>query len=555
MPEAINVKAVRINPALLRATARLRPQVKFKFQVPKRAELFAAPVKLAHGGTVNVTALRNPTASSRTSRKSSGTGNQGAWACSTASYSMEIISREAAVLNPNFANMYPGAVYDYKEIANGSYKPLPYTRKPISINVDGMTFAKAAMTVPHPSQSTIRQAIATMKGSQKAQGGSRTFGSSFEVLSEEDLFIRTGGSGYFLGFGGSHQVDYKSNRKSYKYFIDVAQTYYTIGVDDTVNEPSDFFVTKAEQPSSKDALDEAKIDPNWVYVEDVAYGRLLQVMFESDEDLETVGIDVKAHANLLVAGGEGSLSSDQRSMLSRTTITLAAIGGKAEYAGKLVNSTFADLRRRVDDYFGGANDEVPIAYSLRTLDGSLVGTKMMTEFTSRQCSPLATKYKVTWKNVRCLRSDDQDSNSNPEDTKLLVRIRAWDGKGKDIVDQAKINLPMLQMQEVMKAAGKELWTFGKGNEDHPVELATGEVRDFSTNYLVFPITPGDKNAKIGIRADVLEYDGFGDVDDNFADEAKSYTVADVGSGKDVKLLCTHDDSRIEFNFRIEPIYE
>ncbi|MDQ3257495.1 MAG: thiol-activated cytolysin family protein, partial [Acidobacteriota bacterium] len=450
-------------------------------------------------------------------------------------------------------------VYDYASIANGDYQTLPFARKPLLMSVDGVNFSKPTRSVTNPSRATVAEAVSAIKSSQRIPPGTRTFGSALALLSEEDLLIRTGGSGYFLGFGGSHQFDYQSNKKSHKYFLDVVQSYYTVSVDDSVHEPGDLFVTKKEQPGNAKAVDESKIDPDWVFVESVTYGRMLQVMIESDQSLESVGFNVEAYANILAAGGQGDFSMDQRSLLEKTTVTVAAIGGRADSAGKLANSTFANLRGRIDDYFDGTDDEVPIAYSLRTLDGALVGTHMTTEFTSRQCAPLASHYKVSWKDVICLQSDDQNSRNDAEETKVFVRIRAWDGAGKEILDVGKRNEGILATEKVNKQSGTNIvpipWTFMKGSGDQPLVLSTGERRDMSTNSLKFAVSPGDKSAKIGIRADVLEFDGFADSNDDFADEGKSYLISEIGSGKAVSLLCTHEDSRIQFNFTIEPVFE
>ncbi|HEX4896224.1 MAG TPA: thiol-activated cytolysin family protein [Solimonas sp.] len=562
MTTAIKLKSLgarRRNLSALRFPSRMRPVVKFKFNIAPRPQLFKSDIKLQKGGLVKLQALRNPGEFGRIVPSGEPTSdNKGDWACSITPWKGEITSREPAVLNPNFHLMYPGAVYDYRHIADGSYKTLGYARKPLTVNVDGVNFSKPAVKVNQPSQASIRQAIAAIKGSQKVQGGTRTYGAAFEVLSEEDLFLRTAGSGYYLGFGGSHQVDYGSTRKSHQYFIEVSQAYYTVSVDDTVNEPSDFFVTKAEQPTNPDAVEESKIDPNWVYVESVTYGRLLQVMIQSDEALETMGIDVEAHADMIVAGGEGSMSLDQRNLLKKATITVSAIGGRGDLAGKLVNSSFDELRGRIDQFFSGTDDEVPIAYGLRTLDGALVGTHIATDFKSRQCAPVATRYKVTWQDVRCIRANDQNRSGDTEETQLFVRVRAWDGKGNDLVDIEKKNANVVNTAKASKQTNGLIgtsWTFVEGSSNQPIPLDMEHPRrDFSHRHLTFKIPAGDKNAKIGIRADVVEFDDI-DGDDHFADEAKTFTIAEVGSGKNVKLLCTDGGSRIEFGFRIEPIYE
>ncbi len=175
---------------------------------------------------------------------------------------------------------------------------------------------------------------------------------------------------------------------------------------------------------------------------------------------------------------------------------------------------------------------------------------------------MSKTYKVTWKNVKCVRSDDQNIPNDAEETKVFVRIRAWNGAGKDILDVGKLNGPILEVEKINKKNKKGVpdlpvpWTFTKGSKAHPLMLDTGEVRDMSTHSVKFAVPTGDKKAKIGIRADVLEFDGeFLDNNDDFADEGKSYLLSEVGSGKEVTLICTHEDSRIHFKFKIEPVSE
>jgi hypothetical protein len=172
---------------------------------------------------------------------------------------------------------------------------------------------------------------------------------------------------------------------------------------------------------------------------------------------------------------------------------------------------------------------------------------------------MSKTYKVTWKNIKCVRSDDQNDQDDAEETKAFVRIRAWNGAGKDILDVGKLNAPLLEVEKMNKKKGPNLpvpWTFTKGSQKHPLMLDTGEVRDMSTHSIKFVVPSGDKNARIGIRADVLEFDGgFDDTNDDFADEVKFYQLSEIGKGKDVTLICTHEDSRIHFNFKIEQVSE
>ncbi|OQP53452.1 hypothetical protein A4H97_23700 [Niastella yeongjuensis] len=552
--DALNFKpALRKSLVPLTGAAKKKPA--FKFTIAKAETLFSQNVKLKGGGVVKVTAKRN----------SQETGNikkigklpeqkDQQWNCEIIQWQGNVHTKDPVILNSNFDKLYPGVIYPYESIANGDYKPLPFGRKPLSINVDGVHFNKAAIVVQNPTKGTVRQAIVDIVKTKTGEGSARSYGQKFEVYSEEDLFVRTGGSGYFLTAGGSHQIDYKNNSKSHKYFLEVYQAYYTISVNDNVHEPTDFFVTKEEQPTAKDAVAAKDINPNWVYVDSMTYGRMLQVMFQSDESFDEVGIDIEGHADFLFAGGKANFNMKQQSVLQNTSVELVAVGGNPVYSAQAVNaSSLQELKERIDKYFTGHDDEQPISYTLRTLDQENVGANMITDFTSRQCAPRASKYAVTWDNVQCINADDE---SGGEEVKAMVRIRAFSGNGKDILDEDKFNNPII-INNSIKQTGLPIpmpWTFTKGTEDHPINLNSGEQYALGKK-IVFTVDKNDDKAKIGIRADILEYDGAFSGNDDFADALWEKKITEITGKEIVRLMCTDDDSRIQFNFTVTPVYD
>ena len=268
--------------------------------------------------------------------------------------------------------------------------------------------------------------------------------------------------------------------------------------------------------------------------------------------VEAAGIDVSADLDWLVVSGEATFSYDQMEVLKNTSVKVIAIGGNPIFAGQLVNSSsLGELKKKVDNYFAGTNDEVPIAYSMRTLDGAIVGAKMTTEFTSRHCAPKATKYAVTWDKIHCRVSDD---GSGGEEVRAMVRIRGFKGNGNDVLDLDKHNQSII----AMNGTGFRPWTFAKGSEDNPIHMkganessGMGDVYKFNKT-ITFPFDPNDANAKIGIRADVLEYDD--DANDNFTDDLFEIKISQITDAEEVVLTCNHDDSRIDFYFRVFPVY-
>jgi thiol-activated cytolysin len=521
--------------------------VNFKFKIEKKSVLGTSNLSLDGGGKIKLEFGRNmtPTSSHQLKSKSDNSGN---WTCSIQNHSKDIIDKDAVILNKQLDKIFVGGVYDIKNIANGQYNTLGFPRKPITIVSESTQ--KAQVVVNSPSSGSIQAGIRELLGSGKT-GGTRSFGAKFEMHSEEDLFINTGGSGNYLGFGGNHNFNHKSNEKSHKYVVEIIQAYYTVHVDSAINEPGDFFYLKSES-SKPDAIADNAIDPNWVYVDSVTYGRMLYVIYESDYSFSEFGIDVNMYAYFGFANGELDLTEKQKEMLKHTSVTIAAVGGAPEKAGPLANAnSFKQLQKRIDAFLSEKNDEVKIAFSLATLDQATVGTRMITDYTSRQCTPRASKYRVIWQNVQNTVNDDA---GNASEIKAFVRLRAM-GNGKSILDVDKKNKALSAWDAIPSASRTAIpapWTFTAGNSENPLELTQSEVWEVN-KHLDFNIPLDDPEAKIAIRVDVREFDDFDD--DHFADNTWQSKITELSDNETVTLVSRHEGSRITFKFKVEAIYE
>jgi thiol-activated cytolysin len=528
---------------------------KFKFKKLVKPVLATTNVTLKGGGKIKVIMERNVSDMVKIVKDPNYSASQtdDNWTCSVVKYNGEVYNKDTVILNTNFTKIYPGAIYPFESIALGDYKQPNYDRKPITITTSNSGFKKNFIKVNEPSMATVSQAITDMKKGANIAGKSM-IGNVYEVLSEEDLFIRTGGSGYYLGFGGSHNIDFKKNSKTHKYLVEMFQSYYDIVVNDDSNEPTDFFVLKTEEPNNTKAISESLIDPNWVYVDSVSYGRILYVLYESNESFSSFGIDVEAYANFGFAGGEANLSEKQKSFLKTTTVTVSTIGGPLIESALLVNpSSFKDLQKRIENYLKAPGGEAIISYTLRTLDQHNVGAKMVTQFTSRKCAPRASKYKLSWNKIVCKVNDDSGS---AEEISAFLRVRAMDGKGADILDIDKKNKAVVEYNKLSKIQRGPIpppWTFIEGSKNNPLELKEGGSWDPGRS-ITFKIPKDDKKAKIAIRADVVEYDDSSD-NDQFADKIWEKKIVELSDVEDIILTCRHDASRIDFFIRIEPVYE
>ncbi len=410
MPTTIKSKVIR--PGSMLFAKKVKPSKilsALKFTLKPKAELFKSSISPTNTGKVEILAKRGGATESywlirdETPLKEE---NEGNFTCENWNWNGELETMHPVILNSQINHIYPGAVFPYKSIADGTFKPIPHTRKPYEITTTNLSFKKHLEKISRDSLGDVMTAITSMKKGFKPKGG-RQWVNSNQIFSQEDLFFRTTGSGYYLTFGGSHKIDFSSKETTHKYLFESYQEYYTIEVNNTVILPEDFFVTKQENPDDPRAINENFIDPNWVYVNSVSYGRLLHVLFESSESSESFGVDVNVYGSVIFAGGEASFNERENSYLKIVNIKVASIGGDLIHAGLIGNAeNLKAVRKHIDNYFKKTGGEAILSYSLRTLDQENVSHKLITQFTSRNCSPRAGKYKITWEKIYCRINDE-----------------------------------------------------------------------------------------------------------------------------------------------------
>lgn len=521
----------------------------FNFKIAKKDSIFSTThhlktgkVELSFGRKSDLEKLAESNAIS------SKRENQGNWTCNIKDVKITDLNYNGFLLNPQFYKIFVGGVYDMKNIASGQYNTVPFSRKPITISSEGTNLTKT--TVSSPSSSNIEEAVHKLRASGVHAGGI-THGAKFKMNSEQELFIRTSGSGNYLGFGGNHDFTYKTNEKSNKYVVELYQIYYTVHVDSSVNEPGDYFYLKSESDNTQ-AIEDKDVDPNWVYVDSVSYGRILYIVYESDYSFEEHDIDVNMYAYFGFANGELGLNERQKEILKETRVTIACAGGKPEKVAPLLNAnSFKAFQQRIDSLLSDKNDEVKIGYTLATLDQATVGARVITNYTSRECSPRATRYRVIWENIRNVVNDDP---GNASEIKAVARIRAF-GDGKSILDIDKKNKPLAEWDELPQSVKKIApapWTFTEGSKNNPLELAQSELWKVNKS-IDFNVPINDPEAKIAIRVDLTEYDSTS-ADDNFEENLWSAKISELSDKEEVSLMCRHEASRIEFKFKIQAIY-
>jgi hypothetical protein len=168
-------------------------------------------------------------------------------------------------------------------------------------------------------------------------------------------------------------------------------------------------------------------------------------------------------------------------------------------------------------------------------------------------------YRITWKEVINTVNDD---SGNSSELKVFVRIMAFDGKGKTIVDMGGKNKPIIEWEKLGSAAHKIVpkpWTFTEGSEKNPLELKAR--RGWTANkWVEFQIPVKETKAKFGIRVDAVEFDtSFNPVFlttsttmDYYEDNLWEANVADIKIFKPVEIVIREEAARLTFKFMVSP---
>jgi hypothetical protein len=168
-------------------------------------------------------------------------------------------------------------------------------------------------------------------------------------------------------------------------------------------------------------------------------------------------------------------------------------------------------------------------------------------------------FRISWDKVINTVNDD---SGNASELKVFVRILAFDGKGKTIMDEGKKNKSILEWEKLPSAAHQIVpkpWTFTEGSEKNPLELQDG--KGWTANkWVEFKIPSKETKAKFGIRVDACEFDtSFNPIflttsttKDFYEDNLWDANISDIKKSKPVDIVIREEAARLTFKFTISP---
>lgn len=300
------------------------------------------------------------------------------WACATSSMTIDASTTNFGVsdFQKQAANIYPGAIYTFDHLMDGSFLPQPGARNPIIISTDNHNMnGDSWVQIDNPTVYHIRNGVATLFSRFSDKGGN---GASpmqlYESYNTADwtLKLNAGGSAWGASLNNSFQ---NSDKSQHRYLtIDVTKTLFTIS---TCPPDKGFFVNPADEKAS----------PNMLFISTVAYGvRILanlEVTFTSAAAADE--FNAKYSAGLYSANFDASYLQNNSSI--ETKINAYIIGGPNE---GIITLDRDKLISSLNSILAGANyqNAQPISYTLCDMAGDIIGSQSATDqFTYRSCVP------------------------------------------------------------------------------------------------------------------------------------------------------------------------
>ena len=163
------------------------------------------------------------------------------------------------------------------------------------------------------------------------------------------------------------------------------------------------------------------------------------------------------------------------------------------------------------------------------------------------------KFRITWKSVQ--NTINEDGNDAGE-FQMQVRIRAFGGNGKSILDVDKKNGALEAWDKLDTNLKKMMniqapWTFLKGSSSNPLVLKEKEMWN-SNQSVVFNIPKDAMDGRIGITVDAVEFDDF--TDDYYDSNTWVKKIKEITKLTPVVLVINEGGARLTFIFDVEPLY-
>ena len=463
------------------------------------------------------------------------------------------------------AKIIPGVTYDINEIQTaGNYLELSsnqrlplklYVNEPQGHTVDQVTI-KPRSGQKIISTADLNSAVGKIMESAHSNLAAHSSITVESIFSEEQLALKVGLGGSYLGSSASAELGYSSNSSSWWYMVDLIDPYFTISVE---TAPKGLYAKNVSTESS------------WGFMRSVTYGRRAILLIETTEDLSKTSASFEAEISNLVSSVDVSMDLEMQQALETAKYSAYIYGGSKTYADRLLGAASSGDISAIQEAFsnylerGGTDtkDAKPLSYELADLDGNTIVAE--SDVFSRdvaKCSPITRNYEITLDAIEVVRAGD--AADSPEYLELYGRVgfSAFDAHGKEVRAEEHVAAEE-QHEEINAHLPPNLQTHPDFSyvsfayKDNYIKIKEGETED-NLNSIVrsFEMPIYEDDAYFYLHVDATDHDALSS-DDEYgkisSPKIKVKDLLDVNSQHHVVVRDGNDE--INFYFTIEKIFD
>lgn len=306
--------------------------------------------------------------------------------CSTTTYEIGDAPQDVIMFNTDPQVFWPGALIQGDSYESGSPLLVPLAnRAPINISVQGVYAKEASAFDVTPTQSEVNQAVSSLLAGAVRDDTPSTqsvFFNQKEAYSFEQSALKLGFSARYLGARVKGALNYKTNSEQSTVVANATIRTFTVSVDQPPTPSAFFEGLSAEE--LQEQIDLGRLSENNlpVYVASVTYGQIMMFSATSSSSMSDLKAALSASFSSFAGSAGGSMSQEQKDLLSSSEITVVTLGGSEDGVAQMIQNGNPQL------FFNGTTvvtSSVPIAYTLKDLQGNVVKVGESTEYDLTTC--------------------------------------------------------------------------------------------------------------------------------------------------------------------------
>lgn len=313
--------------------------------------------------------------------------------CVTTPFAIQRTPRELVMYSPDADVLWPGALVQGRSYrdgdGSGTLLPLKIAeRTAIKVGIPALKTADNFREVVPSDGLTVGSAVGAILGAATKAELKTPSTSDFKMesfSSEEQFALSMSLSGRYLGFRAKATGEYAQSRAMNTVVVHFMEKMFEVVVDQP-QTPSAWFSGAFTQAKLDEQVALGRIGPDNVpvYVSNIVYGRMFSFALSSSATEQEIRATLQAAYSWGAGQASGGLTTDQKKLLTESTIAVASVGGDFEATAAAIRS--GDWKA----YFASAaplSSATPLSYTFRSLaDNSVALVTETTSYGHTECS-------------------------------------------------------------------------------------------------------------------------------------------------------------------------